>query len=267
MLRLEPRRALFGAPLIGDALLKYAYMDEAGTSAHEPVSVVASVIVDADSQWRRAEAEIIEALKTVPTHIIENGFVFSAKAVWGTKYRDGWPFQDRLDFLLRMMSIPRTLKLPVCMGFHRRGVGHDPKLLLTPDGLANLAPHQMDHIIAFMDCVVEIDGFMRDRTPSNEVATITAEDVPELKHFLKKMLHVFQRAPALQVPLVQRIVNPIQFQDKDDCPLLWLADACAFAFRRFLGGETTGDRFVEAVVGHDLAQWPESNGQYTFVFP
>lgn len=267
MIRLDPQRALFGAPLVGDALVKYAYMDEAGISERETVSVVLGVIVDADKQWRLAEAQIIEAVKTVPKHIIESGFVFSAKGIWGNpKYRDGWSDEERIEFLLRMMSIPRHLRIPICLGFHRRGVGHDPQSLLTPLGLSNLAPHQMDHLIAFLDCVLQIEGFMNDRTPANEVATLTAEDVPELKHFMKKMMHVLQRAPLPEVPLVRRIINQIQFQDKDDSPILWLADACAFAFRRFLAGEPTGDRFVEAVVGSPLAQWPAANGEYTFVF-
>ena len=56
-----PRRALFGGLLWGDAAMRFIHVDEAGTSEHEPVTVVVGLIVDADKQLMIAEAAI-EAL-------------------------------------------------------------------------------------------------------------------------------------------------------------------------------------------------------------
>jgi hypothetical protein len=42
--------------LAGDNLSRFAYLDEAGISADEPVVVVAGVIVDADRHLKQLEA-------------------------------------------------------------------------------------------------------------------------------------------------------------------------------------------------------------------
>lgn len=272
MLRLEPRRALFGAPLVGDALLKYAYMDEAGISEHEPVSVVLAVIVDADAQWRLAETEIIEAVKTIPREVLESGFLFSAKVAIGGKYRRYWPDEDRIAFLRRMMSLPRKLKLPLCVGFQRRGQGYDASVLRTPPGFADLRHWEMDHLSAFMHCVFEIENFMNACTPPNELCTVKAEQ-HRLNHFMDKLLRVLQRTalPGVQVPIIHRIPEKVEWLDKDGSPLLWLADACAFAFRSFLS-ESSGPHtaeFIELVVGHSLAlegEWALDSQGATVLF-
>ncbi|MGX4773891.1 hypothetical protein ACWAUC_29290 [Bradyrhizobium guangdongense] len=49
--------------------MRYIYMDEAGTSAKEPVSVVVGIILHADRQYVNAEARLDEALKLVPTEL------------------------------------------------------------------------------------------------------------------------------------------------------------------------------------------------------
>lgn len=36
----------------------YIYVDEAGTSKHEPVTVVAAVLIDADKHWAKASKEV-----------------------------------------------------------------------------------------------------------------------------------------------------------------------------------------------------------------
>jgi hypothetical protein len=237
-------------------MAKTAYMDEAGISEHEPVSVVLSVIVDVDAQWRLAEAEIIESFKTIPRAVLESRFVFSAKVVIGGKYRPLWPDEDRIAFLVRMMSIPRKLGLPICVGFQRRGKQSDPTLLRTPPQLANLKHWEMDHVSAFMECAMEIEDFMKAHTPPNEVCTIKAEQT-RLNRFMYKVLKFLQRSalPGANVPVIHRIPEPVNWLDKDDSPLLWLADSCAFAFRSFLA-ESAGphtDKFIEAVVGYPLA--------------
>ena len=42
--------AFGGAPLVGDRLVRLVYMDEAGISQHEPITVVCGVIVHGDNQ-------------------------------------------------------------------------------------------------------------------------------------------------------------------------------------------------------------------------
>ena len=249
--------------------LKYAYMDEAGTSEREQVSVVLSVIVDADAQWRSAEAEIIEAVKTIPRHLLE-GFVYSAKVVYNDpKFRRGWADEDRFAFLYRMMSIPRKLRIPICFGFQRRGNEIDPNLLITPPGVADLKAWQMDHLSAFMECTWEIEDFMKANTPPNEACSIKAECM-DMEPTLNKALRFMKRmpVPGVGTPIVQRIIDKIEFLEKDDSPMLWLADSCAYAFRRFLAGQKYGDEAIETVVGHRLEpnDWAVDSRSATFRF-
>jgi hypothetical protein len=73
--------------------MRFVYIDEAGTSEHEPVTIVAALVVNADEQIMFAEAAIAEVLGAVPKEFGEN-FVFHAKDVWGNKdYKRNGRFQ------------------------------------------------------------------------------------------------------------------------------------------------------------------------------
>jgi hypothetical protein len=79
--------------------MRFVYVDEAGTSAEEPVTVVVGVIAHADKQVMFAEGAINEVLGAVPPKF-KDGFVFHAKDVWGNeRYRSDWSMADRLVFL------------------------------------------------------------------------------------------------------------------------------------------------------------------------
>lgn len=144
MMLIKEPKALFGGPLLGSSLVRYIYIDEAGTSAKEPVSVVVGVIINADTQWRLAERELNNVFdRFVPSQFREN-FVFHAKEIWGSpKYRDGWPIEKRLKFLRRVMKIPRNLRVPIALGIQRRG--------------SIQGPPEMDHLMAFAMCVGRAD--------------------------------------------------------------------------------------------------------------
>lgn len=46
--------------------MRFIYMDEAGTSAHEPVTVVVGVIIHADTQWVSAADLIRYHFQAIP---------------------------------------------------------------------------------------------------------------------------------------------------------------------------------------------------------
>src|SRR5205809_1008760 len=92
-------KAFFGGPLWGDHLVRFVFMDEAGTSAHEPVTVVVGLIADADKHVVSAEAAVLEALGAVPAQF-KDGFVWHATQVFGdAKFQDDWSLTDRLRLL------------------------------------------------------------------------------------------------------------------------------------------------------------------------
>jgi hypothetical protein len=158
--------------------VRYIYIDEAGTSANEPVTIVLGIIVDADAHWKIGEGRLAQLIETVPESLRPN-FVSHATAIWGSpKYRECWTREDRLKFLHAMMGIPRSIGLPIAFGMVRRS-------LPVRTDIGNLSPAQIHHVWAFLYCVARADQYLRDYGQSNEVATVVAENVPEMQRFLK----------------------------------------------------------------------------------
>lgn len=248
--------------------LRYVYMDEAGTSANEPVTVVLGLIVDADRQLHQTETELDAALATVPAHL-RPGFRVHAKEIWGSqKYRDGWSMQERVTFLLRVASIPRRLGLGLAFAMVRRNTGG------VPEGLeAAFTPAEFHHFLAFKNAICRADWFMRSRARADEAATVVAEDVGKMKLWLKRALILAREnpmhyppeleapteadlasglPPLAQVDYVERIRDTIFFADKSESPILQIADVCAFSLRRFFAGQSLGDDLARSVMGYDL---------------
>src|ERR1700730_8168636 len=77
MMRTNGRsQAIFGGLLWGDRPLRYIFVDEAGTSARERISVVVGIIANADEHVMSAEALALEVLRGVPVKF-RDGFKFS----------------------------------------------------------------------------------------------------------------------------------------------------------------------------------------------
>lgn len=261
--------ALFGGMLWGDRAVRFVHVDEAGTSEHEPVTIVVGLIIDADKQLLRAEAAIEELLLSVPEEFRE-GFVFHAMAIWGSpKYRDRWAFTDRLGLLRRMMALPRRLGIPVSMSFVRRSSGPPPPRLVKK----GVTPSQFHHFQAFANCMAIADKYIRDHADLSEVGTVVAENVPQMRQFLRAALNMWRDDPVVLPPgglvpteeerklgyikqegeyRVSRLRKNIHFVEKGDDPLTQMADACAFGFRRFFAKEDFGQEFCDAILGRRL---------------
>ncbi|MDE5446607.1 DUF3800 domain-containing protein [Bradyrhizobium sp. CSA207] len=262
--------------------MRYIYLDEAGTSAKEPVSVVVGVIIHADHQYVVAEDRLREVFQSVPEQFRE-GFIFHAKSIWSDRaYRNVWSFEDRLNFLKEVMAIPRKIGIPIALGIVRRDSS-------VPAGVQSKEKFQ--HVMAFFYCIGRADKYIRDHAHRSEVATVVAEDVDGVKEHLRAMVKLLKdpefsasmtlsqdqvhltaeerwRGVYLQehVNKVERIRDTVHFVSKQDGPLLQLADACAFAFRRYFSEQKHGDEFVRAVLGTDLIKedWtgPASGGLF-----
>lgn len=264
-------RAFGGGPLWGDLPVRFLFMDEAGTSAEEPVTVVVALIADADSHVMSAEALALETLSGVPPQLQE-GFVFSAKRVFNNNaYRDKWSMTDRLHLLKSMMSVPRRIGMAIVVSAKWRS----GQTLIEQAKKLGIHPCQLDHVMAFHTCVGIADRNIRRHAGPREVATIVAEDVQELRGVLKRIPQVLRDAPIHLGPdllrttasdesagyslqsgelRVTRIRNSVHFVEKADDPLVQVADACAYGFRRYFAGETFGAEFVDAILGsHQMA--------------
>ncbi|MDT8758245.1 DUF3800 domain-containing protein [Sphingomonas psychrotolerans] len=269
--------------------MRFVFMDEAGTSVPEPVTVVVALIADADRHVMSAESLAKEALRSVPPHH-QDGFVFHATQVFNdAKYQQGWSITDRLTLLKAMMSIPRRIGMAITVSAHWRDAvdyeGYDA---------LGLSKSQFEHMLTFQQCIGVTDRNIRTHAGAQEVGTIVAEDVPELRKFLRKMPKRLRDNPYHFPPehmrrtakdeaagyitqrgdlSVSRIRDTVHFVEKADDPLVQVADACAYGFRRYFAREKFGADFVDAILGthQELAHfaapcgtecfWPKADSQ------
>ena len=246
--------------------MRYIYIDEAGTSAKEPITIVVGIIVHADTQWKLAESKIVDVIRAVPSHFRPN-FIFHAKTIWGSKkYHNKWNLTDRLRLLHSMMQIPRQLNIPIALGILRRDA---PQINIS----APISKEEFQHMIAFGMCLSQADKYIRKYADPNEVATVVAEDVPKIRRFLRLTLQILRKNPIIltldelrltkverssgiitQDPklMVSRVIDTIHFVEKINGPLLQIADACAFGFRRYFSGQKYGNDFVKSILGTEL---------------
>jgi hypothetical protein len=253
----------------GSSPVRFVFIDEAGTAEHEPVTIVVGLIVNADEQLMLAEAAIKEVLPAVPEQFRE-GFIFHATEVWSDpKYRPDWSMADRLALLRAMMALPRRLGIPIAFGMVRRDVP------IPDEHRFGMTQAQYRHLEAFHGCIARADKYIRERADLKEVASVVAEDVPEMRKFLKLVPQLLRDDPFVLPPgllrpteeekrlgyvtqesefRVSRIRRSIHFVDKDSDPVLQLADACAFGFRRYFSEQQFGEEFVEAILGQELVK-------------
>lgn len=235
-------RAFGGGPLRGDNVTKFVHMDEAGISQSEPICAQAAVIVDADKQWKKVEARLAELLTELVPLEHRFGFVFHAKDIFhGTdKYfsRERFPNpEDRAKIVSRVASIAKEFRLPVVVGYLVKS-DHPWMVALGETSRGVSAEYQS---WAFKMCAMGVEKWMRDKALEDEVAMLIVENNNQSKaaisgffkldSFAGKMGEIPQFRKLLRF---QRIVEMPSFQEKSDSSLLQIADACAFAFTRFM---------------------------------
>ncbi|WP_143324190.1 DUF3800 domain-containing protein [Caulobacter sp. X] len=263
--------------------MRYIYMDEAGTADHEPVTVVAGIVVHADTQFRPAENEL-NSLRNdyVPEHH-RTGFLFHSTSIWSNpKFREGWDREERLALLIGMMSLPRRLEIPISFGIVRRSAPE-----IDVQGLMSQA--QFRHLMAFIGAVGRADKYIRDHGTEDEVATLVVENIPEMHRFLKLGLRTLREHPRqldqnllrrtqLEISAGQTIQEPefsserirdgVHFQEKSESPFLQIADAVAFGLRRGFSRQKDGDVFLDAIFGEPLnmSDWEGPSSYATFMW-
>lgn len=239
--------------------MHFVYMDEAGTSAREPVSVVAGVILHAD-QWPKAVQLLRETFDEHVPKELREGFHFHAKDVFSGYRTEPWDRVVRQKLVAAVASIPRRAGMAISFGSSRR-TAQVPAMPLN-NKVA------LQHAIAFSMCVSRANKYVRDWAPEDEMATLFAEDVSDKRKLLKKVAR-FNQPPVVEMGLVlpserdvsmgritqtdtgpvDRIIDTVNFVEKHEAPLLQIADACAFVFRRFLSEQREGVEMMTEMLG------------------
>jgi hypothetical protein len=129
-------------------------------------------------------------------------------------------------------------------------------------------------------CMARADDFLRTYC-GNEMGQVIAEDIPEMRRFLRRSLNLLRQRPLILPQMdfandqlsqqydadyrVERIVDEVHFMERYGAPFLQLADACAFGFRRFFAGQRYGDHYIRAILS-DPAGLPEEWPAYSAMF-
>jgi hypothetical protein len=246
--------------------MKLVYQDEGGTAAHEPYLVVTGAIVDGDRQLVAIENHLdILVQKHIPEEDRES-FIFHATDIWsGKKYfsdRDKWPFEKRLDILRGLSRIPGHFDVPVAWGYIEKSKFPDPKMAIAFD------PEEVEvarHIMAFTDCSLVVENFMRECT-TNEIALVIAEDRDIVRQAVKEAIALYRSPAQLKAWRLDKkkllpfrhIRDTVHFAKKSESRHLQLADACTFFIKGHLTNQVKGD-FLYAELKRMLLVHPNSS--------
>ena len=234
--------------------MRVAYLDESGTSPKEPVLAVAGILIHGDTQLISVEAHLGSL---VEKHIPEDkreGFVFHATEIYhggGRKsiFRDKeeWPDERRWAILDDLVAVPAKFKLPVCISYVERS-----KFPVLPEGrtATQLEKEVVRHALALAINEMAIEWWMREHT-TDEVAILIAENNNDVRLAAKEAHQYYRHPKALDdlgfhndkyFPFV-KIRDGLHFGEKSESRHLQIADACAWALRRFINGAPDAARF------------------------
>jgi Protein of unknown function (DUF3800) len=233
-------RCFGGGLLVGDRLVRIAYLDEAGKSKpeEEPYLVVAGVILHADEHWKTLEQHMRGiARRYLPD---DPRPLFHAKDIWhGTGKFDrrspDWPRERRWHLLAELCEIPRDFQLPVILGFNYRDRIQETILKHQPNATKEQIL-QVSHADTFVKAAISLEAWMRRAAPK-ETAMIIAEDAPKMKRLLKDA-HAGYSNRFAEIGESDKtfhsnhIIETAHFATRAESMPLQLADVCAFVIKR-----------------------------------
>jgi hypothetical protein len=233
--------------------VRLLYVDDAGIGkeADEPIAVVAGVAVHADKQLKALEQYLASLVEKHIDHEDRPGFVFHAKEMFHagkTLTREKYDKGRRWAMLDDLVQIPSDFDFPVSFGFLARR--------LITEALSqemNASRVVIAHGIAATHCAVGFERWL-EHIDSDEVGLLVSEDNQQARKIIKQSHAAYKNPqlvsmmqPILGLPLT-RIVDTVHFAQKDECAALQVADACAFAIKRFLMKKPEADRFYRPLV-------------------
>jgi hypothetical protein len=214
--------------------VRQIFIDEAGISAKESVTIVAAVIAIPDLHWRplqRYQQSLVS--KYVPL-AKRKGFIIHAKDIFhgsGHWDRSIYPRHARNRLLQEIVASQKEIGFAVSIGCSQRfAEDHSPEKAA-----------RMRHLMAYGSCIAGCEAFIRDFGSDGEVAQLVCEDIPYFKQNLLNTHHTIidkdSDYPAYRelIPF-RHIVDTLYFANKQQNALLQFADAFAFLFKRQTDG-------------------------------
>jgi hypothetical protein len=257
------------APLVGasfnrDKLVRLVYVDETGIAniLHDPHTVVAGIIVHADTQLIGLESDLDSLVEKHIPEGFREGFVFHAKDIFNgsgkgyfNRKSEKWPMLDeRWAIADDLAGLVAKYQLPVAYGSVERSK-------IPPDILESFASINWNeplgaHGMAFAVCAFRIEQWMRAKT-QNEVCMLVVEDTESGRSMIRNLQKHYQKPGAERavadmglkfnvLPLRSIRHDPL-FEGKRPSSVLQLADFCAFLIKRILSGDQRVLRFLKPI--------------------
>jgi hypothetical protein len=242
--------------------MRNIYVDEAGTTAPEPVTIVVGVVTNLDTDW----FPVLRKMRLLwDSHVParhRKDFHFHAKAVSDGNRWSGWSEDSRRRLMRAVMELPGEFRMPVAFAAVKRGAfdwSGWPK-----EHRKKMTAAKSDHMIAFSACIGEADNLIRTEY-GTEVAQVIVDDNVEMRAILSHAMNLMLGRP-LRVPAFtngpggtsatrdaeyrrERVVDEAHFLPHKNAPFLQIADACAFGLRRHFAGQSHGDEYLHSITG------------------
>jgi len=232
--------------------VRFAFFDESGTSAKETVTVVAAVLIHADSQWKPLARRLGELIQIYVPADKRDGFVIHAVDLFsGKALGESWPPRKSWQFLEDVLSVAAISRLDFLVSFCRKLDTAALETALSGSDFSFLKDNnrrtKMQHALVFADCLSHVDQFLGQYF-CDEIGTAIAEDHHEMRKIVKQIPTFFNGGSlGAFYPPMRSLVGAINFAAKQDEPMLQLADAIAWTTKRALAGMNNVERFVAAL--------------------
>lgn len=245
--------SISGVALEGFKLVRQVFMDESGISAHEPIAVVAGIVIDADRDLNRVEQYLESLVNEFVPKEHRSGFVFRATKLFHKS--SVIPPEKSHDALKAILMMPALFQLTVVFGYVRK---------MPPPELPPLSGRKLEkvkrdrasqrerlyHAMAFSECAVGVESFMQRNVDPEEVTELIAENNTNTQTAVKQAYNAMKgRNLSAEEEAILTFINLVHphgylplrkikhvplFAKKDEVSSLQIADACAMVVRRSL---------------------------------
>jgi len=251
--------------------VRFVYVDESGCSANDDTLVVTGVILNADAQYIAVEQYLEQLIERYIPRECREGFIFHAKDLF---HGTGRTVTDRRRFSLErarealkeLLAIPSKFHIPITFGYLRKREvqQEDFSAIRSQKKRARAVRESMmlDHALTFTMCVVAAEQHLRSHSPTNEIATVVAENNTQTRRIVKLMYDILRGAKkdaltewcndlaiSEDILPLKKLKHGVHFADKDEAFLLQIADACSFIIRYVLSNTSNVDDLVNSFTG------------------
>jgi hypothetical protein len=217
--------------------MRLVYVDEAGIGddAKEPLTVVAAVIINGDTQWRTIESDIKD-LKSDYSQLDRDTELKANQIFWGQGKFQPWKREDRVILQKTLLGLIKRHNLSINIG------------VVDREYLKSLSHirHVKAQDFALVMCLHETESWFCKHAPG-EVGIVIADETDREEVF-KHSLQIYREHPIGPVKAkFNHLIEPILFADSKETWGIQLADHCAFFMKRFLCQKADSTEFFEII--------------------